>query len=228
MQEIEKIIDDKVHLFLQKIASEYSLDAKLVTEQWQTFAGAESSEKKKNNKKSAYQNFFTQKRIQYKKMNSSLSFGELSSLISQEWSKLQPAEKDNYTHQFPVYEKEIKFTFEELNQKKMSELKELCENVGIKKSGNKSELINNLLGQESKKTIQNVPKTIKNDVPDNSIEILVSKTDQKRSNIEVKMPESDMPIDEDYNFDDMKSDAFDSESENTIQDDEEEEDLFDD
>jgi hypothetical protein len=175
-------------------------------------------------KKSGYQNFFAQKRMEIKAKNPSIAFAELSKIISMEWNKLSQEEKNTFIHQIPQMPPN-NFTLEELNSKKMSELKALCESIGIKKSGNKTELIKNLLGNTVTPEEEKKEKIITPiDKPDTSLDIYVSSKKEKRSDFEVteSIDENEFSFDED-DISDTKYD--DSESENTIQDDDEE-DLF--
>jgi len=231
IHEIENLIDEKMKIFLNEISNDYSIDKNDLNKKWQIFINRNTTQfDAKKSKKSAYQNFFAFKRMEFKGNDSSLSFGELSRKISQEWNKLNDDEKNKYIDKTPSICKH-KFSFEELNQKKMSELKELCENIGIKKSGNKQDLIKNLLGQSNsnhKDTVPSTKKILKNesdiektDVADNSFEIYVSTNDQKRSDIETseieRINEDEFLFDDD---DDIESEEYESDSsEKTIEDD---------
>lgn len=229
--QINNIVDQHIEKFLLLISTEYSLNKDELINKWKSFNNSNINidDKKKVNKKSGYQNFFTIKRMELKNKNPSLSFGELSSIISQEWNKLNIDEKKNYVNKLPTTITNTQFTFDELNQKKMNDLKDLCEKIGIKKSGNKSELIKNLLGlsstndeikKEDKKLIKKTNENV-----DNTFEIYVSTNDQKRSDIENSNEIIELE-EEEFDFED----EYDSESddEKTIDDEDEDQNLFDD
>jgi hypothetical protein len=200
-------------------------------------------------KKSGYQNFFTIRRIELKAENSDLSFGELSKMISAEWNVLQPSEKSRYVNppiavapppatanasvRAPVVAASIpihQFTLNDLNDKKMDELKELCEARNLKKSGNKTELIRRLLGFASVVApSSSLPSSSLSRVSpeasekrDSSLDIYVSSKSEKRSDFEHS---ATSPEEEDFEFENL-SDKFNSDDsdESTIQDDDDDDD----
>jgi len=209
-------------------------------------------------KKSGYQNFFTIRRIELKAENSDLSFGELSKIISAEWNVLQPSEKSRYVNPpttvpapapapvpvplpapvlaavastAPVVAPTA-FTLNDLNDKKMDELKELCEARNLKKSGNKTELIRRLLGYasvlapSSSSTLSRVSPALvmeeASEKRDSSLDIYVSSKSEKRSDFEHS---ATTPEEEDFEFENL-SDKFNSDDsdESTIQDDDDDDD----
>lgn len=227
--QINNIIDQHIEKFLLLISAEYSLNMDELSNKWKNYNNSNINidEKKKINKKSGYQNFFTIKRMELKNKNPNLSFGELSSIISQEWNKLNIDEKTNYVNKLPTTTTKTQFTFDELNKKKMNDLKDLCEKIGIKKSGNKSELIKNLLGlsstndetkKEDKKLIKKTDENI-----DNTFEIYVSTNDQKRSDIEnsneiIELDEEEFDFEDEYESDSDDEKTIDDEDENLFDD----------
>lgn len=109
----------------------------------------------------------------------------------------------------------ITFTFDELNKKKMSELKELCEKAGVKRSGNKSELIKNLLEKENKKQFEK-KSVLPLDGSDSFLDVYVANSNkQKRSDFEeqkeFEIDEEGFPFHDDLN-------KYDSDEEGTIED----------
>jgi uncharacterized protein YunC (DUF1805 family) len=115
------------------------------------------------------------------------------------------------------------FTFDDLNKKKMSELKDLCEKFGVKKSGNKSDLIKNILDREKKILPINPPEPVKNQIIDKTLDVFVSTSNEKRSKIENENGEEFDEIEDPIGFDDPElSDKYESDEE-TIQDLDEEE-----
>ena len=166
--------------------------------------------KKKTAKKTFhYQNFFVSKRVELIKANPDLQFGEISSRISKMWNDMTKEEQQKYATPVaattaaaapavtstatplpscvaPVVAK-VEFNFEGLNAKNMPELRKLCEEKGLKRTGNKLQLIHNLLGihkvappvvEEKKPILMVHPMEETEDV-----EVVVAKN-MKRSDIE--------------------------------------------
>jgi len=145
-----------------------------------------------------YQNFFVSKRVELIKANPDLQFGEISSRISKMWNDMTKEEQQKYATTTsataapapscvaPVVTK-VEFNFEGLNAKNMPELRKLCEEKGLKRTGNKLQLIHNLLGihkaappvvEEKKPILMVHPMEETEDV-----EVVVAKN-MKRSDIE--------------------------------------------
>lgn len=205
--DIKKTMDDNMIRFFNYLNTfNCNLTKDQLFEKWQDFNNIKKINPTVPPKKSGYQNFFAQKRIELKAKNPSIPFTDLSKIISQEWNKLTSEQKNNYIQQTPQIPPN-NYTFDELNQKKMSELKDLCEKIGLKKSGNKTDLIRNLLGQNDETVTTEVSSII--EPPDQSLEIYVSSKSGKRSDFEIN---DDLDIDDDK-FNDL-------DSETTIQDDE--------
>lgn len=207
-------------------------------------------------KKSGYQNFFTIRRLELKTKDPTLSFGDLSKKISAEWNILSASEKSRFmtpvttTLTTPCVPDDMtappphepvpasppanaSFTLANLNNKKMDELKDLCEKRNLKKSGNKTELIRRLLGQKTEVTGMDstvlVPRSItplimetppSSEKRDSSLDIYVSSNSEKRSDFEHS---AITPEEEDFEFENL-SDKFNSDSESTIHDDEDDDD----
>lgn len=181
----------------------------------------EASKKKPVKKTSLYQNFFVQKRVELVKENPDLQFGELSSQISQLWNKMTKDEQKQFAT--PVTEEpsssataqprvqprvaEVKtdgFDFESLNAKNMPELRKLCEEKGLKRTGNKLMLIHNLLGistsvastvSEVKKPVLVLP--VVDEAED--VEVVVAKN-MKRADIEEEIPGIYSEDEQDFDF----------------------------
>jgi hypothetical protein len=211
-EDVKKIIDENTSKFLEELSDYYKLPKKDVLQKWEDYYN------KKNIKKTGWQNFFAQRRLEIKKTNPELSFGELSKQISLEWSNLKSENKQKESD-IKSSTIETNFTFEQLNEKKMKELKELCEKFNLKKSGNKTELIKNLLGQ-NKQTPKESPKPQKislNDKNDTSLDIYIPSDKEKRSDFENESEILNNVEDDFDDFDDENSN-LNSDSEETLDD----------
>ena len=254
-QDLKKTLDDNVDRFLDILAEGYKIPKSDLSKKWVDFnlpvALPESlpsvipmDEKKVKAKKTPYQNFFTKRRTELKTSNSALSFGEISKTISGEWSSFTQNEKNKYLDSFssapsplPSLPTPHSFTFDELNAKKMDELKELCEKRGTKKSGNKTQHIKNLrelntLVQKAeilppkKTTLAKLKECDRNDKNDNSLDLYVSSNQEKRSDFETVTMEIPPEEEDGFEFDDIEK--FESESEDSLEDEDDDEDIQDD
>jgi hypothetical protein len=184
---IDSLIHDKVVEFVQSLDSTETEKNKLIAK-WTAFFTSEPQKTKESEKKTAvttakkssYQFFFAGRRAELKKKEPGLTFGELSKKISKEWSQLTPQQKESYTKPKPAPE----FTIESLNQKKMDELRALCEQRGIVKGGNKSELIRNLLSNKKQEAPKPPPE--KKTIEQVSFDVFVSTRKDKRSDYETE------------------------------------------
>lgn len=225
-EEMKKLVDNNILLFLDSLAVSHNIPKETLFQTWNDFNSKTETlvtkpvTEKKVVKKSGYQNFFSKKRIEIKESNPSISFADLSKQISSEWNSLNINEKNKFINDV-IPPPKIMLTLDELNGKKMSELKELCEKYGIKKSGNKTELIKNLMGknEKSKEPIKSKITLPEIDKIDHSLDIYVSSKTEKRSDFETT--EGNEEEDE---FDNLSDKFADSESEATLEDDEEEDD----
>ena len=232
-EEMKKLLDNNILLFLEELSSTCSIPKENLFKKWNDFnskkpvsSNENDTVEKKVIKKSGYQNFFSKKRIEIKTANPTISFSDLSKIISTEWNKLDIIEKNKFIHD-TIPAPKISLTLEELNQKKMGELKDLCEKYGIKKSGNKTELIKNLLGKNQKAPEPPKSKIIlPEEKIDHSLDIYVSSKTEKRSDFDT----TGVPEDEEFEFDNLSDKFAESDSEATLEDEDEEEenDPFDD
>jgi hypothetical protein len=189
-------------------------------------------EKKKPVKKaSLYQNFFVHKRVELLENNPGLQFGELSFQISQLWNKMTKDEQKTYTSSVPVIapvssprrtitnpslnepvvpvEKKKKdgFDFDSLNSKNMPELRKLCEEKGLKRTGNKLMLIQNLLGIHPTPLLPLTPPlSVTRPVADETedVEVVVAKN-MKRADIEEEVPDIFSDDEQDFDFEEEGS-----------------------
>lgn len=227
---MKQLLDKNILLFLNNLSLECSIPEDVLLQKWQNFntktvSDKESSVKetpvaeKKVPKKSGYQNFFSKKRLELKTVNPSITFPELSKIISVEWGKLNMTEKNKYLIETPVSVSHS-FTIEELNKKKMADLKDLCEKFGIKKSGNKTELIKNLLGknQNAAKEVLKPKIIVEADKVDHSLDLYVSSKTEKRSDFETTGASND---EEEFEFDNLSDKFPETDTEATLEDDDE-------
>ena len=194
-------------------------------------------EKKKSVKKvSLYQNFFVHKRVELLQKNPELQFGELSFQISQLWNKMTKEEQKTYAVALPApplfapaptppipittpatptvpclkvhaETKKDGFDFESLNSKNMPELRKLCEEKGLKRTGNKLMLIQNLLGIHPTPAppvapLLSVTRPVADETED--VEVVVAKN-MKRADIEEEVPDIFSDDEQDFDFEEEGS-----------------------
>jgi len=159
---------------------------------------------KKNNpvKKSGYQIFFTQNCSTLKRSHPDWTFGDLSREISRQWNALSMEERKLYVPeqkpetvvvpplppqpQNPTSSQQHgkPFTFEMLNEMKMTDLRALCESRGLRRTGNKQELIKVIMtshdpSSSSSSTTKNTVIAVNPDQPsstlnDETLEVMTS------------------------------------------------------
>jgi hypothetical protein len=216
-QIIFKCLENTIDKYIDVLAVSYKLNKKELKQKW---IEMDDLSKKTlpttmdSNKKNGYQVFFSLKRNELKNTNPQISYAEITKEISNMWNKLSQTEKNKYCSEM-LPQLKTTFTFEELNDKKMSELKEICEKYGIKKGGNKSELIKNLLGQNhsndnNPKSKSKIVQTIT--TPTNDLSVELYNPEEKRTDFQ--MEENDM----EYEYSSNSSDDADSDvSESSIE-----------
>jgi len=156
ISELEQIILKNVDIFLENTAKEFDIPLSKLKENWRTHLGLDVPVKKVVKKTSPYQNFFVQKRTELLRTHSELQFGDLSSQISKMWNAMTKEEQMVYSTvkgeappplpPLPPPPVAAGLNFETLNKKTMPELRKLCEEKGLKRTGNKMMLIHNLMG----------------------------------------------------------------------------------
>ena len=195
----------------------------------------EPEKKKPVKKTSLYQNFFVHKRVELLENNPGLQFGELSFQISQLWNKMTKEEQKTFTVSAPVIapvssprrtvtnpslnvpvvpvpavpveKKKDGFDFESLNSKNMPELRKLCEEKGLKRTGNKLMLIQNLLGMHPTPAPPvapplSAPRPVADEAED--VEVVVAKN-MKRADIEEEIPDIFSDDEQDFDFEEEGS-----------------------
>lgn len=194
ISDIDRVVSTYIDSFCEEVGKEHGITKDVLTKKWEEVVKKSSvpshvsAEKKKTGKKSMYQNFFIHKRIELKKTDPSLNFGDLSKQISKLWKEMSKEDQKKYAveeeddgYEIQPLKNEEKLTFDGLNKKKMSELRQICEERGLRRTGNKNELIKNILGM---KTIElQIPKQNPVIEENEDVEVIVTK-DMKRSDIE--------------------------------------------
>lgn len=145
---IGQMLEDRLKQFVDYTSDKTGIDRKVLADWWvqSSLSSGEEKTGTAKGKKSHYQIFFSAKRLQLKEEHPSISFGELSKQISKLWNSMTKQEQAEWVHK----QSNPKSDYAAM---KMSELKTLCEQRGLKKTGNKTELVNILTGNvEEKKT----------------------------------------------------------------------------
>lgn len=155
---MKSILDERLKRFMEHTSHKLGVDTKDLMECWN-----ESATQKKA-KKSHYQIFFSVKRLELKKEDPTLNFGDLSKQISKVWNSMSKEEQNDWVHQHSKPKSDYALL-------KMSELKSLCEERGLKKTGNKTELINILTGKETKSAIVKTQTKVSENVFEEGIHI---------------------------------------------------------
>ena len=100
-QNILKVTQHYIQKYQENIKSQYpNVDLKILQKLWNdgNLKNTPETDTKTNpkKKKTAYQNFFVIARERLTKENPTLKFGEISKLVSKEWSSLTPEQKKEY------------------------------------------------------------------------------------------------------------------------------------
>jgi HMG (high mobility group) box len=204
---IEQIILQSVDVFLGATAKEFDIPLSTLKENWRNHFNKPVDTKKPVKKSSLYQNFFVQKRSELIQSQPDIQFGELSSRISKMWKDMTKEQQQAYgdvgsggggsgdrkeeaikaVETKPVVATE--FNFEMLNNKTMPELRKLCEEKGLKRTGNKATLISHLMGEHTtvpvKEVVVKKPSVVvmAEDGETEDVEVVMAKN-MKRADIE--------------------------------------------
>jgi hypothetical protein len=207
---IIKSIEDIVDQYINLLTIDYKLNKIELKKKWDNLSGNDKKIETvpQQPKKTGYQIFFALKRNELKTNNPKWTHNEITKEISNLWNKLTPIEKNKYSSEMlPQIQK---FTFEELNEKKMSELKEICEKYGIKKGGNKTELIKNLLGQNNENIEQSKTKLVNSiKTPTNDLDLYINteENEEKRVDFQTEEVEQESDYDSESDNDSKESDV---------------------
>lgn len=162
---VTSIIEQSMSEFLKALSESHKIPFDELQSIWEDHKNsvtnaAENTTSSKNRhhekKKSAYQRFFAIKTVEIKKTDPHRPFGELSKDISKLWNGMSKEEQSAYSEISKDENDSESFTKDQLSAMKMSDLKKLCEKKKVRKSGNKTELINNLLLQSSEEVTKPV------------------------------------------------------------------------
>jgi hypothetical protein len=209
ISELEQIILKNVDVFLENTAKEFDVPLSKLKENWRTHLGLDVPVKKVVKKTSPYQNFFVQKRTELLKSHSELQFGDLSSQISKMWNAMTKEEQKVYSTAkveaplpLPPPPPPLGLNFETLNKKTMPELRKLCEEKGLKRTGNKMMLIHNLLGITAPTpapTVIKKPLVMAAVEENEDVEVITAKN-MKRSDIEEAITFPEEIEEEDFEY----------------------------
>ena len=212
ISELEQIILKNVDVFLENTAKEFDVPLSKLKENWRTHLGLDVPVKKVVKKTSPYQNFFVQKRTELLKSHSELQFGDLSSQISKMWNAMTKEEQKVYSTAKveaplplpspPPPLPPLGLNFETLNKKTMPELRKLCEEKGLKRTGNKMMLIHNLLGITAPApapTVIKKPLVMAAVEENEDVEVITAKN-MKRSDIEEAITFPEEIEEEDFEY----------------------------
>jgi len=217
---IENVINKTMLNFLTEVSDEFHIPLQQLQTRWEHFLSKNSVDredapeavlKKKPQKKSAYQKFFVLKSAELKQNNPELSFGALSTQVSTLWKAIPKEEQQKFDVGDDIIKQDNdvtvhKYTADSLNKMKMVDLKQLCEERNIKKTGNKHLLIKALLDNspvsESPRPVL-LPTVVENDTEE--VEVILAKN-VKRSDIEEEIQHSD--DEQDFEFEDDDNDDF--------------------
>lgn len=103
-----------------------------------------NKETKQLKKKTSYQNFFAKKTNELKHETKDMSFGEISKYIAQLWNGLSKTERDSYC----ISSQENKIIVQskpDISNYKLSELKSLCLQLGLKPKRTRQEMTDIIL-----------------------------------------------------------------------------------
>ena len=184
----KEILNTKMDLFFEKASKKLCVNKNVLISIWnETILPTEEKNSNIKSKKSFYQIFFSIKRIELKKNNPSLNFGELSKQISKLWNQMNKEEQNEWIKN-NVQGEDVSFPDKSYKNMKITELKNLCIQKGLNIKGNKNDLIM-LLTNETHP-------------PDDSLHLTENVNDEKRIQIELK----DDHDEEDFIFDDDEED----------------------
>jgi len=222
---LKDVIQDHLSSFFVRASKIFNIDkSKLEAVYYET------DKKKGVAKKSSYQLFFSKKRLELKKEDDSIGFGDLSKKISAIWNNMTKEQQQVWVQEnYPVDPDQeqigLEIKKEDYENMKVSELRVLCEQKGLRKNGNKTELIKNLTSS-SKTFTKNEPPSVLGKgkilpvVVDDSVHI-TENIGSKRTSIEEEII-PDNHEEDDFIFDEVEdSEEEDLSSENDFDEGEE-------
>lgn len=125
-------VEERLEKFFVLASNKLQIDKEQLSLLWKE----SSSQKvdKSKSKKSPYQLFFSKKRLELKEQDSTLNFGELSKQISKLWNSMTKEQQMEWVESQGIEDCS-------LDTLKMTEIRNLCEKKGIKKHGNRADLL---------------------------------------------------------------------------------------
>ncbi len=154
---INKSIEKTIVSFTQEISEKYGMSQDELLEIWSNISKMKMKTTEKKKKLSPWLKFCKNERVRIKKQDPSIPFGKISKMIGDLWKTMSDEDKKNYgkddttiedtSTKIDVTEDNNMNNWNEQKLKKMkiSELRTLCENIQLSKTGKKEVLIVRLL-----------------------------------------------------------------------------------
>lgn len=156
IKKISKSIDASIDDFCSTIAARFDLNKDDLVKLWSESNGSKKNKTAK--KRSAYVNYCAHIRSVILEENPNITFGEVSKETSKRWKLLSDEEKDQFKSfdnesvlaqvSLPKNSKSAKKNAQkdgnDLNSKKVAELKAMCKKQGLSMKGTKQELVDRL------------------------------------------------------------------------------------
>jgi hypothetical protein len=157
IKKISKSIDASIDDFCSAIATKFDLDKDELVKLWTENGGSKKSKTVK--KRSAYVNYSSHIRSVILEENPEITFGEISKETSKRWKLLSDEEKEQYKSKDgesvnaqvsapkkskTASKKTAVKDDNDLNSKKVAELKSMCKDKGLPVKGTKQDLIDRL------------------------------------------------------------------------------------
>jgi hypothetical protein len=157
---INKSIEKTIVSFTQEISEKYGMSQDELLEIWSNISKMKMKTTEKKKKLSPWLKFCKNERVRIKKQDPSIPFGQISKMIGDIWKTMSDEDKKNYGQDDTTIEETSSTTItkidaednnmnnwneQKLKKMKISELRSLCENIQLSKTGKKEVLIVRLL-----------------------------------------------------------------------------------
>jgi hypothetical protein len=194
------LLETRLDNFFQHASSSLKVDKNILIDLWKETA-LSNDDKPQKSKKSHYQLFFSAKRLELKRKDPSLNFGELSKQISKMWNSMNKQEQTEWVQTNHGVVEVVNKTNDNLKNIKIDQLRTMCASKGFKTTGNKAELIK-LLSNPTEAVVEKKNKlTVTKPLPSNDLSVHISDSiGEKRSQIEEGKVE-DSQEEEEFVFD---------------------------
>lgn len=211
---IENVVQTYVHEWIREVAETYELPIHALTTSWDAFVSSSSSSDEQpptpitppaKKCTPAYVQFCNDNRNKVKAMYPDMKFGEISKELGKMWRELSDAGRQAYTQ--PVHTTtDVVPTISEtdLQKKTLLQLREMCVEKSLKKTGNKEILIQRLLDHFTKDALP--PERDEVGGTTSSHEILTFEDDdlcgrtERRATLEEEEDDDDMSDTSDASF----------------------------